>query len=372
MNTKIMNKIFFCLAMAASITASAQTKKIEVKPYVNKINPDAKFTRSGSIIIVSADATHKTRAFSAFSSGTANAQAYAESANSYKRAFGDGVNVYCMPIPIACEFYSPDAASQWCRTQSTVLNAIYSCLSDSVQGVDVYTTLGQHAREDIYSRTDHHWLPLGAYYAAKEFARVAKVPFKEIPLQAATDSTDAKIVPDARNEWYEQRVVRNFVGTMYSFSRNYAVKNAPEDFYYWVPTRKDYDCRQVVYTLDKTRKRVIGESEEKEFEFFRPMKDGASSTYCTFIGGDTFLTHSKAMGNNGRKLLILKDSFGNAIPAFLLYSFEDIYIVDCRYFTKNIREYVAENGITDVLFANNISHALSAATTNMYAKYLIQ
>lgn len=55
--------------------------------------------------------------------------------------------------------------------------------------------------------------------------------------------------------------------------------------------------------------------------------------------------------------MIIKDSYGNALPGYLFGSFEDIYVVDFRYFTKNIVNYVNDNQITDILFANNLQHA---------------
>jgi len=67
---------------------------------------------------------------------------------------------------------------------------------------------------------------------------------------------------------------------------------------------------------------------------------------------------------NGRRLLIIKDSFGNALPAFLFFSFEDIYVVDFRYFQGNIKNYASENNITDLLIVNNIQHAYSQSTSN--------
>ena len=70
--------------------------------------------------------------------------------------------------------------------------------------------------------------------------------------------------------------------------------------------------------------------------------------------------------------MILKDSFGNAIPGFLFGSFEEIHVIDSRYFTWNIRDYIEEHGITDILFANNAFHASTQATINSYERYLTQ
>ena len=47
-------------------------------------------------------------------------------------------------------------------------------------------------------------------------------------------------------------------------------------------------------------------------------------------------------------------------------------MVDCRYFTKNIVSYVADNNISDILFVNNMTHAVSLRTSEAYRRYLIQ
>ena len=75
---------------------------------------------------------------------------------------------------------------------------------------------------------------------------------------------------------------------------------------------------------------------------------------------------------NHRRVLILKDSFGNALPGYLFYSFEEIHVVDFRYFAKNMKDYVRENKITDILFANNIFNAYSNKICNKYVRFLNQ
>ena len=61
--------------------------------------------------------------------------------------------------------------------------------------------------------------------------------------------------------------------------------------------------------------------------------------------------HIKTGVNNGRKLLIYKESYGNALAPFLISSFEEIYIADIRYTRVNAKELVERFGITDVCFA---------------------
>lgn len=307
-------------------------------------------TSSGVVIIGSGDSV---RAVAPFSGALSRGFDYAEAVNSYRKTFSDSIRVYCMIIPTAIAFYCPQEATQWTQDQRAAAHDIYSSLSKSVIPVDVFDSLQVHASEPIYSRTDHHWAPLGAYYAAMGFAVAADVPFSDL-------ST------------YDEHVVHNYVGTMYKFSRDISIRNAPEDFVYYTPRGVDYTTTSVRYQLNKNRRAVISESDEEQGPFFFEYADGSSSAYLTFMHGDDNTTTVETSTQNGRRLLILKDSFGNALPGYLFHSFEKICVVDCRYFTQNIADYVARHKITDILFANNISHAYTPATARMYLTYLEQ
>ena len=100
--------------------------------------------------------------------------------------------------------------------------------------------------------------------------------------------------------------------------------------------------------------------------------DGNGMAYCTFMGGDAKVVKVSTDTGNGRKLAIFKDSFGNALPPFLMGSFEEIYVIDMRYFTHNVIDFLTENGVTDVLFANNAFHAATASTVRYYDTFLTQ
>lgn len=300
------------------------------------------------IIIAQADSL--VRAMEPFGGSAASGKAYAGVVNSYKRALGDSVAVYCMPIPTAVEFYCPAAAAGNTRPERPVMDSLLAGLAPGVVAVDVYGVLKEHSSERIYSRTDHHWAPLGAYYAAREFAARAGTPFA--PLSG-----------------YERRVVSRYVGSMYTFSRDPAVKASPEEFVYYVPRGVDYEATATVYRLGRGR-RVVGEQGPEPSDFFVSYPDGARDAYCTFMGGDLRTVRVATSTRNGRRLMILKDSYGNALPGYLFHSFEEIHVVDFRYFTRSIRQYVSEHRITDVLFANNMMHACLPGTHRAYAGML--
>jgi len=318
--------------------------------YENHTTADenAKIANAGIIVVGTGE---KVRALMAYGGNANGCKGYARAANIYKDSFPD-VNIYCMVIPTAVEYYCPDKVRNRTNPQRPTIENVIKHLNPGVKPVDIYATLGEHADEDIFLRTDHHWAPLGAFYAAQKFAEVAGVPFR--PLSS-----------------YTRKVVHRFVGNMYGYSQDIAIKNAPEDFVYYVPQNVTYTTTYTDYEIDEDY-RVIGMGRPHKGIFFQHFKDGSGAAYCTFMGSDTRITCVRTSTHNGRRLLILKDSFGNALPGYLFYSFEEIHVIDSRYFTKNMMEYVKTNGITDILFANNIFKAYSKYTYYNYIKYLTQ
>ena len=117
---------------------------------------------------------------------------------------------------------------------------------------------------------------------------------------------------------------------------------------------------------------MTGEGKPFKAAFFFKFKDGSGGAYCTMMGGDTKLTQVRTSTKNGRRVIILKDSFGNMLPGYLFFSFEEVHVIDSRYFTKNMKDYVAEHKITDILFANNIFKAYSDGTYKSYLRFLTQ
>lgn len=264
-----------------------------------------------------------------------NFRIYAEAVNKYKEALPD-VNVYSIVAPTSCEYYAPPEIAKMSASQLSHINIVYQNLV-GVQPVDVYSTLAQHVDEDIYLRTDHHWSPLAGYYAAQEFAKAADVPF--LPLSD-----------------YEKHVNKGFCGTMYSYTdNNEVIKNNPEDFVYYTPKTVNYTSTYYNYKISGWD--VIGAYDPLKAVFFIDYGDNNSGNYCTFAAGDAKIVHVETDTKNGRRLGIIKDSYGNAMSGYLFGSFEDIYVMDLRFFSHNMIDYIREQGITDLLFVNNVTIA---------------
>ena len=330
--------------------AGTQEEEEELGKFSNNVANDgvAKLAHAGIIIVGSGKNVRALMAYGGVNGGGG----FAKMANTYKENFGDKVNVYAMVIPNATEYYLPEKWKNRSKSQLNTLKSIQEQLSPDVKFVNVYNTLGNHADEPIYLRTDHHWAPLGGYYASAEFAKLAGVEFKDL-------------------NSYEQKVVHGYVGSMYGYSKDISVKEAPEDFVYYEPKELEYTTTYLTYSVNENYKitKVAGPTKERYFYQFR---DGSGAAYCTFMGSDARITHVATSVKNGRKLLIIKDSFGNTIPGYLFYSFEDVFVVDNRYFHLNLKDYVRKNGITDILFACSTFNAYGGVFANNCLRILNQ
>ena len=83
-----------------------------------------------------------------------------------------------------------------------------------------------------------------------------------------------------------------------------------------------------------------------------------------FIYGDnplTVLHSSSPAATSGKKIAVVKESYGNAFVPYLSYNYEEVHIMDLRTFreasTLDLTSYCRQNGITDVLFLNGVMSA---------------
>lgn len=312
-------------------------------------NDIAKVATSGNLIVGEVPNVRALMCFGGDERGGVN---WANAVNLVKESLGPDVKVYAMIIPVATEFYLPEHAKKYSKPELPAIQNAHSHLKDVIP-VDAYSALRAHTREDIYLRTDHHWSPLGAFYATREFARVAKVPFKEL------------------KDGYVQKVIHGFVGSMFHYTHDMSLKKSPEDFVYWEPTDTNYTVTTIDYKINRDFQ-VIGESTPHKSKFFFEFPNRPNSSYGIFMGGDHFLVKVQTSLRSGRRLLIIKDSYGNVPPAYLFYSFDEIHVVDNRYFTKNLIQYVKENRITDLVFISNVYALYSQSSISNYRRFLTQ
>ncbi len=270
---------------------------------------------ANGVIVVYQDGHY--RAMSMYGGGSGDS--YVSSLNNYASDL-PGVKIYSLVAPTASEFYTPANFSDYNASQEDDIIDINQKLQN-VTGINVCPALLSHKKETIYTRTDHHWMSLGAYYAAKEFASAAGVSFLEL-------------------SQYTRMTKPDYVGTLYTFSGNNAdLLNDPEDFIYYVPKKQDYKTEYYDYAFNYVYEGDLFVDVQVSTEY-----------YSTFISGDAYSVKITTGVKNGRRCLVVKDSYGDALVPFLTGSFEEVYVVDMRYFERNLVDFAREMNITDLLF----------------------
>ena len=81
-----------------------------------------------------------------------------------------------------------------------------------------------------------------------------------------------------------------------------------------------------------------------------PGKSG--NKYLTFLGGDNPLMRIVTTCKNGHRVLVVKDSFGNAFVPFLSAHYEEVYVLDPRSACTSIAQFCADHAINDVIIEN--------------------
>ncbi len=263
------------------------------------------------------------RAMGAYYGSFEVGEQYADTINKWKEELPD-VNVYNMSIPISSAYYLPSNLKDTVSDQKDNIDNIAANLKGIIN-VDVFDNIGKHTDEYIYSRTDHHWQPLGAYYAAEVFAEKAGIEFPSL-------------------DTYEKCEIEDFVGTMYAYSNyNQQIADNPDTFIYYKP-----DNEYTVTYYDTAFENGV------ENDLFFDYAEGVNC-YSAILNVDNEIAEIETDCGNGRVLVIFKDSFGNALVPFFTHGFSKIYVCDFRYFDLNAIDFCRQVGCTDLLFSISIT-----------------
>lgn len=210
-------------------------------------------------------------------------------------------------------------------SQRQNLSDVFSNYSADVKAVDIYDNLNLHNDEYLYFNTDTHWTMLGAYYAYEAFCETAGLeaaPLDSMNKTSHEDFTGYLAYLCGESCLYENPDTID----LYEPSCNYSA-SLSYDGYSFI----DLDC--------------LNSSDE-------------SMGYSMVLYGDNplfkIVNHDSA---TGRKLVLVKDSYGNALAPFLVNNYDEVHVVDFRSFPLNLPAYCQENGITDVIFFNNVMSA---------------
>ena len=185
-----------------------------------------------------------------------------------------------------------------------------AALGDSL--LDVRETLADV--EDPYYHTDHHWTTMGAQAAYRRWAEVTGHTVREDALVCATEE---------------------FRGTLYS---KVLLPDSVYDSVYYAP--------------EITAESVVCDGKDGT------LYDGDALTrkdkYELFLGGNYGQCVITTGTENGKHLLLVKDSFANSFVPFLLGDYETVTMIDLRYFRGSMAELAAESD--DILVLTEITN----------------
>ena len=189
--------------------------------------------------------------------------------------------------------------------------------------VDVRSALTAHADEEIYYRTDHHWTSLGAYYGYT--ALMEAMGLEPVPL----------------SDYERTTVAEDFYGTSYSSAG--ARWTAPDRIDTYVPGQGV----SVTSYFDGTPTQGALYVEEHLAE-----KD----KYSFFLGGNQPLCVIQGQKADGPKLLLIRDSYSDALAPFLTAHCSEVHLFDLRYNRTSVKGYVEEHGIDQVAVLYSVSN----------------
>lgn len=313
---------------AATEAPPAETEAPAIDPLsFNKPNVPDDGTNGCFSSVDSAIYIYKNMTFELCGAGDSAAEDYAAAISEFKKSAPE-FTVYNIVVPTHAEFALPqrliDSGEVYSANQLDNIKKIYSSYSEDVKPINVYNALCEHMNEYLYFNTDHHWTGLGAYYAYQAFCEQTG----QEPLQLS-DCTENK--------------KEGFEGT---FS-DCADDLKPDTVYYWTFPYATHAMRQEESGMDLY-----------EMDVYYEYIDIPGGLYSTFICGDSSLFIEYNDDNkNGKKIAVVKESYGNAFVPYLTDNYEEVHVIDSRYFEGSLKEYMKENGITEVLFFNNIMSA---------------
>lgn len=238
--------------------------------------------------------------------------------------FSENNNVNVMLIPTSTEIlknYLPKFSVT--INQNLYLNYLKSKFSENINFINPIDFLSSKQNEYIYYRTDHHYTTLGAYYSYLAFCK------------------NYNITPLSIEDFKITKVSDNFLGSL--FSKVNLINQKRDCVYIFSPINEN-----------KVEVKYGNKTTNSLYEFSH--LDNFRNHYNIFLDNNHPLIKITTSVKNNKKILIIKDSYANSFIPFLTNHFEEIHVIDLRFYNSNITNYLNENNLKDILFYYNIKN----------------
>lgn len=240
---------------------------------------------------------------------------------SYINALGKHMKTYFMLIPTSIKINEeklPDYAVTE-DEQKYILEAL-KLADGKIIAVPAFEAL-INAKGALFYRTDHHWTTFGAFKGYEAFMKAAGLK------------------PD-KMEDYTITSTPDFLGSLYSKGNFTFLKGETLEVF----KRKAKEKLKITFLADNTTTDSLYQLEN--------LKE--KDKYKVFLGGNHPIVKIETGVKNGKKLMIVKDSFANALVPFLTNQYEEIHVLDVRFLNMNVRDYAESCGISEALILYNV------------------
>lgn len=211
------------------------------------------------------------------------------------------------------------------ENQEQIINNMYENM-EYAETIDVTDVLKENKDDYIFFKTDHHTTSDGAYLIYKKYCE-----------EAGIDAIN-------KDHMIREVVATDFLGTFDSKSQ---ILNQEKDSI--VVYKNDINTNLVSVQYDTITTNSIFNEE------YLVKKD----KYSYFLNGNNAKVVVKTNVQNGKKLLVIKDSYSHIMAQFLVQNYEEIHFIDPRYNRSSMSNYVKDNNITECLFLYNVSNLVN-------------
>lgn len=206
-----------------------------------------------------------------------------------------------------------------------MIDAIYDLAGENIRCMDL-VGLYQNAANggDLYYRTDHHWTSYGAYMAYRAYMQCLGRDYRA----------------------QEQFTVESFAGFRGStYSRSGLWLTPAENIELWHGSQ---------LTVINSEDNVLHDG---AFYYDRLQE---TDMYTVYLDGNQPLVRITNPENAGKgKLLVIRDSYANCIGPMLAESYEEVVLVDLRYYRSSLSALVAQEGFDNILVLYSIGNFMT-------------
>ena len=106
-------------------------------------------------------------------------------------------------------------------------------------------------------------------------------------------------------------------------------------------------------------RRPPGAAPQVSHSLFFPSHLEEMDKYPVFLDGNHSLVTIQNPNAEGGNLLVIRDSYAHCFSTFLASDYQNIYLVDLRYYRDNLSQFVAEHPVDRVLYLYGVDNLVS-------------